>query len=388
MAVLIHHRLAASQSEYTSFCDISAHLSCDAVLGSSYAKVGGVPVAAWAIAAYVALGALALALSSARGDARLRVASGFAALSGSVLAVSLYFLFISTFVIGVACPLCLGLDVVNAAIFIVAVRVVRTLRGAAPSGWPPLRGFAATGGATAALIAGLAVLQFPHTSTASAGLTVDQVRENDPKFYAWYISQPIVDASQLAGRHAEGPESAPITVIEFSDFECPHCGHAFVDLTGALQTAGKEVRLLYRHFPLNSDCNPQIHTRLHENACLAAVAAECAGAQGKFWPYERLLFQHQDALDQPSLLGFAARLSLDQAEFERCLTSPAAAAAVAEDVAAGAAAGVTSTPTFFINGRRVAGSLQDSEQYTYAFAIERARLADPQSAKANAPPSN
>src|SRR5262249_40361372 len=129
------------------------------------------------------------------------------------------------------------------------------------------------------------------------------------------------------------------------------------------------------------------HTRLHEHACLAAAAAECAGAQGKFWPYERLLFQHQDSLDQPSLLGFAARLSLDQAEFERCLTSPAAAAAVAEDVAAGPAAGVTSTPTFFINGRRVAGSLQDADQSAYSFAIERARLANPQAAKP-APPGN
>jgi protein-disulfide isomerase len=387
MAVFIHYRLAASQSEYTSFCDISAHLSCDAVLGSSYAKVLGIPVAGWAIGAYVALAGLALALASARGDARLRVASGFAALSGSVLAVSLYFLFVSTVMIGVACPLCLGLDVVNAALFVVAILVVRSLRGAAGPGWPSAGGFAATGAATLAIIAALVVLQFPHGSSASTGLSVDQVRDNDPKFYAWYISQPIVDASQLAGRHAEGPESAPITVIEFSDFECPHCGHAFVDLTSALQTAGKEVRLFYRHFPLNSDCNPQIHTRLHEHACLAAVAAECAGAQGKFWPYERLLFQHQDSLDQPSLLGFAARLSLDQAEFERCLTSPAAAAAVAEDVAAGAAAGVTSTPTFFINGRRVAGSLQDADQYGYSFAIERARLANPQAAKP-APPGN
>jgi len=263
---------------------------------------------------------------------------------------------------------------VNAGIFIVSVLVVRRLKPGAPRGWPSMQSFALAAGATTAAIVGLAYTQSPRHAT-SGMLTVDQVREDDPKFYAWYISQPIVDASQLAGRHADGPDTAAITVIEFSDFECPHCGHAFVDLNRALEREPKDIRLLYRHFPLNADCNPQIHTKLHTHACQAAVAAECAGAQGKFWPYQHLLFEHQDSLDQPSLLGFAARLALDQREFERCLASPAAAAAVAEDVAAGAAAGVTSTPTFFINGRRVAGTMQGPEQYAYAFAIERARLA-------------
>ncbi len=87
------------------------------------------------------------------------------------------------------------------------------------------------------------------------------------------------------------------------------------------------------------------------------------------------LFQNQSALDTPSLVGYAARVGLDQGEFERCLASPAAAAKVAADVAAGAAVGVESTPTFFINGRKVPGSLRP-EHFHYALAIERAQRDD------------
>jgi protein-disulfide isomerase/uncharacterized membrane protein len=381
-ALLIHHRIATSQSVYTSFCDISERLSCDTVLGSAYASVLGIPVAGWAILSYVAAFALALALSSTRGDARLRVAAMFAGLTGSIAAISVYFFAISTVVIGVACPLCLAMDGVNLGLLVVAILIVRSLRPSAPQGWPARRFWFASSTATLGLLALLTVVQFPRDA-GSVATSVEDVQEDDPRFYAWYVSQPISDAAQGEVRHAEGSSSPAITVVEYSDFECPHCGHAFFDLNRALGGA-KDVRLIYRHFPLNSDCNPEVQTRVHSRACQAAVAAECAGAQGKFWEYHKLLFEHQDALDPPSLLGYAARLSLDQGEFERCLASPAAAAAVAADVAAGAAAGVSSTPTFFINGRRIAGSLRGAEQYRYALTIERAHLTDagsPQTAK-------
>lgn len=383
-ALVIHHRMAESQWAYTSFCDISEHFSCDAVLGSSYAIVLGLPVAGWAMLSYLGASAVVLALAGTRGDARLRVAATLLALTGAMLAVSLYFFAIASFVIGVICPICLSLDAVTIALFTTALLIVRSLRPIAPRGWPASRSVFAASSVTLIAIVALAVLQWPR-APSSLAMSVEQVREEDPRFYAWYISQPLSDPGKIEGRHAEGDASAPITLVEFSDFECPHCGRAYADLSRALEKGAQDVRLVYRHFPLNSDCNPQVQTRVHTRACQAAVAAECAGAQGKFWPYQRLLFEHQDALDSPSLLGYAARLSLDQAEFERCLSSPAAAAAVAEDVAAGAAAGVVSTPTFFINGRRISGSMRGAEHYLYALAIERARLAQ-SAAKESAKP--
>ena len=376
--LFIHHRLATSQGAYTSFCDISSKLSCDVVLGSTYASLLGVPVAAWGTLAYLACAAMAFALAGARGDTRLRVAATLAGVSGGMLAVSVYFFIVSTFAIGVACPLCLSLDAVNVALFATALAIVRDLRKSAPVGWPSRQFIVVFVAGTAVAVAVIATLQWPREAV-SGEITVADVRERDPRFYAFYVSQPVV-AEDLADQgQSEGPSDAPVTVVEFTDFECPYCARAYSDLKRALGTGEPGVRVVFRNFPLNSDCNPQVRAQVHAHACQAAVAGQCAGAQGRYSDYQALLFQHQDALDAPSLIGYAARLGLDQAEFERCLSSPAAAAAVAEDVAAGAAAGVTSTPTFFINGRRIAGGFQRPEQYRFALAIERdilARAAD------------
>jgi len=368
VVLYIHHQLSAGQGGYTSFCDVSQSLSCDVVLASSYATVLGIPVAGWALAAYAATAALALAIAKARGEARLRSAATLAAFTTAMLVVSIYFFVVSTFVIGVACPLCLSLDAVNVALFGVALAIVRLLHAAAPPGFTPARFWLPTGAAIALAVVGLAVLQMPTQGASNDGITVEEIREKDPRFYAWYISQPVVDL-QIDAKEAAPPDQ--ITLVEFSDFECPACARAFTDLSRLLAAGEVPVKLVHRNFPLSSDCNPQVSQQGHVHACQAAVAYECAAAQGKSQEYSRTLFQNQSALDTPSLVGYAARLGLDQREFERCLASPAAVAKVAADVAAGAAAGVESTPTFFINGRRVPGSLRP-EHFQYALAIERA----------------
>ena len=217
----------------------------------------------------------------------------------------------------------------------------------------------------------LVFIQMPKSGSTQV-MSVDEIREKDPRFYAWYISQPVIDL-QLDEKDRSSADQ--ITLVEFSDFECPACGRAFLDLTPILESARVPVKLVHRNFPLSSGCNPQVKQEGHPHACQAAVAYECASAQGKAKEYYRTLFQNQSALDTPSLVGYAARVGLDQGEFERCLASPAAAAKVAADVAAGAAVGVESTPTFFINGRKVPGSLRP-EHFQYALAIERAQRDD------------
>lgn len=380
VVLYIHHRLSSGQGAYTSFCDVSATMSCNTVLGSSYATVLNIPVAGWALAAYVVTGALAYSLRGARGEARMRSAATLAAFTAAMFVVSAYFFIISTFVIGVACPLCLSLDAVNVGLFGVAAAIAGMLRASAPPGWSPLRFWLPSAGITLALVVALVLIQLPR-DTASAALTVDEIRRADPRFYAWYISQPVVDLNV----DEDGAPDEVVTLVEFSDFECPACARAYVDLGRVLAgESSKNVRLVHRNFPLNSDCNPEVKFEGHPHACQAAIAYECAAAQGKAKEYYGILFENQSALDTPSLVGYAARLGLDQGEFERCLASPAAAAKVAADVAAGVAAGVQSTPTFFINGRKVAGSLRP-EHFQYALAIERARRGPQAAAQAEKP---
>ena len=143
-----------------------------------------------------------------------------------------------------------------------------------------------------------------------------------------------------------GPDDAPVTIVAFSDFQCPACATARRTLDQLMDTCGGQVRLVFRDFPLGG----------HGDALRAAIAAECAHRQGQFWLMHDLLFGHQQALAEEDLLNYARQLRLDEVAFADCLTSEAAEAEVRHDLADGQAYGVNSTPTLFVNGRRVRGA--------------------------------
>jgi protein-disulfide isomerase len=145
-----------------------------------------------------------------------------------------------------------------------------------------------------------------------------------------------------------GPADAPVTIIEFSDFQCPYCARFQSDtLPQILSNYGDRVRFVYRDFPLVS---------LHANALKAAEASECADDQGAYWKYHDLLFQNQSALDDASLKSYAASLGLDTATFNQCLDSDKYMSEVQKDEQDGIAAGVQGTPSFFINGMPLTGA--------------------------------
>lgn len=156
----------------------------------------------------------------------------------------------------------------------------------------------------------------------------------------------------------KGPADAKVVVVEFSDFECPACRYAEPILRGLLKLHEGKVRFVFKHFPLE---------RVHRWARPAAVAAECAGRQGKFWELHDKLYDEQekwaketDALK--SWEGYAQALKLDVPAWKACLQDPSADAAVSADFQHGLDAWVGSTPTFFINGRRFVGGQQLGER--------------------------
>ena len=146
----------------------------------------------------------------------------------------------------------------------------------------------------------------------------------------------------------QGPEDAAVTIVEFSDFQCPYCATFQQEtLPQILSEYGDQVRFVYRDFPLTS---------LHANALKAAEASECADDQGKYWEYHDLLFQNQSALDDESLKGYAASLEMDTATFDECLASGKYTQEVAKDLQDGTEAGVQGTPSFFVNGMPIRGA--------------------------------
>jgi protein-disulfide isomerase len=168
--------------------------------------------------------------------------------------------------------------------------------------------------------------------------------------------------------HIRGPIDAPVTVVEYGDFECPYCGRAEPFVRELLREFG-DVRYVWRHLPLSD---------VHPRAQLAAEAAEAASEQGAFWELHDLLLTHQKALGASDLVGYAEQLGLDGERFMEALRRHAGAARVAEDVDSADLSGVTGTPTFFINGRRHYGAYDTA---TLAAAVRaagaRATLAAP-----------
>lgn len=147
---------------------------------------------------------------------------------------------------------------------------------------------------------------------------------------------------------AVGPEDAAVTIVEFSDFQCPYCARFQAEtLPQILSNYGDQVRFVYRDFPLTS---------IHANALKAAEASECADDQGKYWEYHDLLFQNQSALDEESLKSYAASLGLETGTFNDCLASGKYTKEVAKDLQDGSNAGVQGTPSFFINGTPIRGA--------------------------------
>jgi protein-disulfide isomerase len=146
--------------------------------------------------------------------------------------------------------------------------------------------------------------------------------------------------------HIRGRVDAPLTLVEYGDFECPFCGRATGVLRELRERFGDDGRYVFRHLPL---------TDVHPRAQLAAEAAEAAGAQGRFWEMHDLLFEHQDELAPEDLMGYAGDLGLDVEQFVRDLRTGRHAARVREDVVSAEASGARGTPTFFVGNMRHIG---------------------------------
>lgn len=158
------------------------------------------------------------------------------------------------------------------------------------------------------------------------------------------LPAPVVEVS-AAGRPEKGPKNAPVTIIEFSDYECPFCQRAEPAVAKVMETYRDKVRLVFRDFPLP----------MHKNAAPAAEAAACANAQGKFWEYHGKLFT-SSSLGADRLKAIAGEIGLDAAKFDECVSKRQFKADVEKDLADGAEAGVNGTPAFFINGRLLSGA--------------------------------
>lgn len=322
-----------------SFCSLGPAADCDRVAASPYAVFLGVPLAAWGSFAYGSM--VVLALTGLRRDRAtaswpagfLLVFSGTAALATIPLAL------VSAFAIRSLCLLCAVTWAIDWALLGLALREASRAGGPAAAlasdvhvlaARPRRSGaFAACGLAVLAVL--VAVTRSPHADPAPASRTTP-------------VAPPVATA----------PDVGVLTIVEYSDYQCPYCSRAHAEVRAAIANR-PGIQLEHRNFPLDHGCNPIVQRPLHQEACALARAAMCAGDQGRFWQMNDALYANQ-ALRRP-IAELAAAAGLDVAEFHRCVDSPRTAERLAEEIASGVRAGVRATPTYAVGGALYAGKL-------------------------------
>ena len=156
------------------------------------------------------------------------------------------------------------------------------------------------------------------------------------------LAQPVSERD-----HSQGPSAAPLTLVEYGDYQCPYCGAADPVVKRLQKTLGKNLRFVFRNFPL---------TQAHPYARIAAEAAEAVGLLGKFWPMHDTIYENQENLSPDALAAWALELGLDDEKLEKAIQQPEIAKRIKEDRQSGIRSGVNGTPTFYINGVRYDGS--------------------------------
>lgn len=167
--------------------------------------------------------------------------------------------------------------------------------------------------------------------------------ENEVKVF---LDAPRIEID-ISEAPSKGPDNAPVTIIEFSDYECGFCKRSRPTMEEVARTYGDKVRFVFKDYPLS----------FHRNAIRAAEAAHCAGDQGKYFQYHDLLFANQSNLTEDDLKSYAQKMGLDIKKFNKCMTTRKHAKRVQESIAEGSATGISGTPAFFVNGIMLSGAL-------------------------------
>jgi protein-disulfide isomerase/uncharacterized membrane protein len=333
---------------YQSYCAMSERVNCETVAASPYAVFLGLPLGVWGVLAYLGLGALTV--SGLR--RRPPVATWpfgilfWASTIASLLSVVLFY--ISHFVVESICIVCTCVYLTNAALLLVAILELRRCSAGAADALVeelrvirgrPLRAavsIVVAGAVLAALWIGVPRYWEITTATGPGGLTVGHTSDGAPWIGA---TEPAVE------------------IVEFSDYQCPHCQRGHREMRELVQEHPRTVRLVHRSYPLDQQCNPAVTTAFHPWACSYALIAHCAGEQGRFWEANDYLFANGRRGSAVGAEEVATAVRLDRGALEACVKDGAAMRSIQADMEAGRKIGVGGTPTFLLDGRTYPGKI-------------------------------
>jgi len=323
-----------------SFCATTGSCDCNAVNLLDESMLFGMPVSALGAAFYAGVIALSLVAIRNRDPEKYPKSAHLIGLLSFISVIFSIRLGLVSMNEGKWCMLCVCLYGVNLLLFLNALALAKGsehsfFRGGLTAMWG--RG-GKSGGVlwTTSLVVLIGSLSFFGKSEVSSDL--------DKLFEA------TAGALELDGTEPVfGSPSAPYIVVEFADFECGACGATYDPLHDLVE-ANPDIQLVFKHYPLSSLCNDAIQGARHQNSCAAAVAADCAGEQGKFWELARSMFKNQNFLDLNNIEIMAGQAHLDLQKFSACRDRISADAGVRADIEAARAVGVHHTPALFLKG--------------------------------------
>ena len=327
----------------------SGAFNCHAVTGSSWGYFLGMPLALWGLLGYGITFALSfLALQSVEWVTALVLIRLLAAL---FFLVDLVLFCVMLFVIHFYCTFCLLTYGVSLALLLFSHYLIGRQRVAPPSFLALFRQAHVFWGL-------LVVIIFAVVGVHSVARFVSL---GDPEAFEEQLRQYIARQPRVAVSTTNDPElgsaDASMQVVEFSDFFCPSCQRASKMNTIILAGHQRDTRFVFKHFPLDTACNSSINRMVHPGACEVAAASECAHLQGKFWKFHDRVFEKGSKYRLADVKQDAQNLGLDVAQFSACLESGQGMEAVKRDVAEGIRLGISSTPTYLINGVPMAGGV-------------------------------
>lgn len=340
-----HYRIAEQGLLQKSFCTFSSLIDCDTALTSDYAHLWRIPVSEMGLLFYVVI--IVLLLWALNSTTRRRSILEYLLLVASIGTIySLFMTYILTRVLGVICIFCSISHLLTVTIFIF-------LLAGAKAG--PLK----------ILTQRKAFVQYLIVSVLIYGVGIPfffglnkQSHAEPPKFDRqallrhFYSQKPI--SFELPDAPSSGPERAPITIVDFSDFQCSYCRLAAFSLKPFLGEFRNQVRIVYLNYPLDNSCNPTAGTR-HPAACIAAKAALCVFQEkgnDAFWEYHDLIFENQRKLSHTLLTKqLAPQIGMTEAGMGQCMIRAEIESRLAQDIRLGNENGIQSTPSIYINGR-------------------------------------
>ncbi len=375
-AYLVFHTTSVQGGFHTgeSVCNLGGSFNCDEVAASKYSKFLGLQVAALGLWYYLCFLGLLFLCKEEQTQAESTRVDLFLVYALLSLPLTLYLGVMSLLKIGYVCIFCLLTYLINILLVVVFSRAPSpktSFTERMSSGVSQLLNLffsSKTPGSTSAL----AWILFLITGFVSLGLPnalehyyfLPRAEELADRAYLqsfitdWQAEeeQELLADQAIGKDFVLGPDSAPLQLVEFSDFQCPYCKRASHTFKPLIEQFKGKVQLVFKNYPLDSECNSNIEEGGHAYACQAAMVARCAGAQGDefFWKAHDAIFA-MDAYDWSfeALMDIPPAIGLDLAQFDTCLSDPGTKDRIVADIEAGDAAGVEGTPSVFLNGKRL-----------------------------------